>query len=158
MEIRFAQPRDVPGILSLLHQISAIYHEGRPDLFRPNGQKYSPSQMFSMLSCPEVPVFVAAEGDRVLGCGICQIKPHSRDPVCTDYTNLFIDVLCVDESCRRQHIGTALYRQILHYAKLRKCHNVTLNVWVCSPCAMKFYESMGLKPQKICMETLLEET
>ena len=40
---------------------------------------------------------------------------------------------------------------------MRKCYNVTLNVWSCNESAMKFYESLGLKPQKVGMETLLEE-
>lgn len=30
-----------------------------------------------------------------------------------------------------------------------------LNVWCCNENAMKFYESCGLKPQKIGMETIL---
>ena len=35
------------------------------------------------------------------------------------------------------------------------CYNVTLNVWTCNESAMKFYESCGLKPQKIGMEVIL---
>ena len=31
-------------------------------------------------------------------------------------------------------------------------YNITLNVWSCNPGAVKFYETMGLKPQKIGME------
>ncbi len=158
MEIRFAQARDVPGILSLLRQIGSLHHQGRPDLFRSNAQKYSASQVLSMLDSPTNPIFVALEQEQVVGYGFCKLTTHFRDPVCTDYTNLFIEDLCVDEAFRRQHIGTALYRQILRYGKLRKCHNVTLNVWACNPTAIKFYESLGLTPQKICMETLLEET
>jgi len=32
---------------------------------------------------------------------------------------------------------------------------VTLNVWCCNESAMKFYESLGMKPQKIGMEAIL---
>jgi len=32
---------------------------------------------------------------------------------------------------------------------------VTLNVWSCNPSALAFYESMGMKVQKIGMETIL---
>jgi hypothetical protein len=36
-----------------------------------------------------------------------------------------------------------------------KSYNLTLNVWSCNPSAMRFYESQGLIPQKICMEKIL---
>lgn len=74
-----------------------------------------------------------------------------------DHTELYIDDLCVDENHRKEGIGKAIYEEILRYAKMRRCYNVTLNVWSCNPGAMKFYESLGLKPQKVCMEYLLEE-
>ena len=45
MEIRFAKAQDVPGMIKLLQQVGKVHHEGRPDLFRSNAQKYSPSQL-----------------------------------------------------------------------------------------------------------------
>ena len=72
-----------------------------------------------------------------------------------DRVTLYIDDLCVLEAYRGQHIGSAIYRHILEYAKYRGCYNVTLNVWSCNESAMKFYESMGMKPQKVGMEAIL---
>ena len=40
MEIRFAEKKDIPGILELLRQVGKVHHDGRPDLFRPDAQKY----------------------------------------------------------------------------------------------------------------------
>lgn len=157
MEIRFAKIEDVPGILALLRQVGQVHHQGRPDLFRANAQKYGASQVIAMLNSPATPVFVAVEKDAVLGYGICMVREIKKDPVLTDCTSLYIDDLCVDESCRGQHIGSALYQHICAYAKMRKCYNVTLNVWCCNESAMGFYEKCGLKPQKIGMETILEE-
>ena len=54
-------------------------------------------------------------------------------------------------------IGKAIYAEILRYAKMRKCYNVTLNVWSCNENAMRFDQSLGLKPQKIGMEAILED-
>ena len=156
MKIRFATAEDVPGILNLLQQVGAVHHEGRPDLFRKGAQKYGASQVISMLDASDSPIFVAAEQGKVLGYGFCKIKAHSQDPVFHDYTELYIDDLCVHEDCRGQHVGTAIYQQILRYAKMRKCHNVTLNVWQFNTSAMKFYEACGLKPQRVFMETILE--
>lgn len=155
MEIRFAQPQDVSGILSLLRQVGRVHHEGRPDLFRSTAQKYGASQILAMLESGATPIFVAVEESKVLGYGFCMFKKYELDPVINDHTELYIDDLCVDENCRGQGIGKAIYEEILRYAKMRRCYNVTLNVWSCNPGAMKFYEALGLKPQKIGMETVL---
>lgn len=155
MEIRFAQAQDVPGIVKLLQQVGRVHHQGRPDLFRSNAQKYSPSQILGMLNCSDTPIFVAVEEEQVLGYGFCIMEYVSQNSVMNDRTTLYIDDLCVLESCRGKHIGTKIYHEILRYAKGRGCYNVTLNVWSCNQGAMKFYESLGLKPQKVGMEAIL---
>ena len=157
MEIRFAQAKDVVGILALLRQVGQVHHEGRPDIFRKGAQKYGASQILSMLESSATPIFVAVEGDQVLGHGFCQYKEYKNDPVIADHGELHINDLCVDENHRGQGIGKAIYHEILRYAKMRGCYNVTLNVWSCNESAMKFYESLGLKPQKVGMENILEE-
>ena len=155
MEIRFAKPKDVPGIIKLLQQVGAVHHEGRPDLFRVNAQKYGPSQVIDMLSKNDMPIFVAVEEDKVLGYGFCVMETYKQHSVMKDRVTLYIDDLCVLEECRGRHIGTAIYQHILEFARYRGCYNVTLNVWSCNESAMKFYESLGMKPQKVGMETIL---
>lgn len=155
MVIRFAQAQDVSGILALLRQVGKLHHQGRPDLFREGAQKYGASQVLALLNSSHTPIFVAVEDDNVLGYGFCKAKIYENDPVMGDYTELYIDDLCVDEAHRGQHIGTAIYQEILRYAKMRGCHNVTLNVWNFNESAMKFYESLGMQPQRVFMETIL---
>lgn len=157
MDIRFATAQDVSGILALLRQVGRVHHEGRPDLFRSNAQKYSASQVLGMLDKPQTPIFVAVEEGKVLGYCFCMIKTLHNDPVMTDRTELYIDDLCVDAQNRGKGIGKALYDTVCKYAHMRKCGSITLNVWACNESAMKFYEKCGLKVQKIGMETLLEE-
>ena len=155
MEIRFAKAQDVPGMIKLLRQVGKVHHDGRPDLFRCNAQKYSASQVLEMLDRKDAPIFVAVEEDKVLGYGFCIMEQYREHSVMNDRLTLYIDDLCVLEECRGKHIGSAIYQEILRYAKYRGCYNVTLNVWSCNESAMKFYESMGLKPQKVGMEAIL---
>lgn len=157
MEIRFAQAGDIPGLLALLRQVGLVHHNGRPDIFRANAQKYSASQIIAMLENPKTPIFAAVEGDRVLGYCFCIRKVHKDDPVISDHEELYIDDLCVDEACRGQHIGKALFEHAKVFAREQGCYNVTLNVWSCNESAMRFYERCGLKPQKVGLETVLEE-
>ncbi len=155
MDIRFAQIEDIPGILSLLKQVGQVHHEGRPDIFRKGAQKYGASQVIAMLDKPGTVIFVAAEEETVLGYCFCFVKETKKDPVLNDRTELYIDDLCVDKSCRGQRIGKALYETACRYAKQRGCHSITLNVWSCNEGAEKFYNALGLQPQKTTMEQIL---
>ena len=61
----------------------------------------------------------------------------------------------MDETVRGKGVGRALYGYVLDFAKASGCYNVTLNVWAGNDSALRFYESMGLKPQKFGMEHIL---
>ena len=57
---------------------------------------------------------------------------------------------------RHRHIGEMLFDHVRKYAEEEGFYNIILNVWTCNPGAMKFYESLGLVPQKICMEMIVK--
>ncbi len=156
MTIRKATEKEIPGLADLLEQVLTVHHKGRPDLFRADTRKYSDEELRGILADPKRPVFVAVdEKEQVLGYAFCVFEQHTDDNILTDIKTLYIDDLCVDESCREEHIGTALYEYVLDYAKRQGCYNLTLNVWSCNPGAMKFYEACGLVPYKVGMEKIL---
>ncbi|MBQ2401054.1 MAG: GNAT family N-acetyltransferase, partial [Lachnospiraceae bacterium] len=43
---------------------------------------------------------------------------------------LYIDDLCVDEQCRGQHVGKALYDHACAYARQQGCRTVTKNILI----------------------------
>ena len=154
--VRRAQITDIPAILGLLEQVDLVHHAGRPDLFKGPATKYSAAELEVLLRDDSRPVFVYAdENGAVRGHAFCMMQQHVNDPVLTDIRTLYIDDICVDAAARRQHIGRQLYDAVLACARERGCYNVTLNVWACNPSAQAFYESCGMKPQKIGMETVL---
>lgn len=155
MNIRRAVYSDMEGINSLLRQVLEVHHNGRPDLFKGGVKKYNDRQLKEILDDDSRPVFVAAENDNILGYAFCIIKQAVNDNILTDIKTLYIDDLCVDEKCRGMHIGKSIHEFVLDYAKRIGCYNVTLNVWALNEGAIKFYESCGLKPQKIGMEKIL---
>jgi ribosomal protein S18 acetylase RimI-like enzyme len=155
--IRRAQIKDIPKIGELLEQVCLVHHNGRPDIFKV-GRKYSDSELFEMLGDTSRPILVSTdENDEVLGYCFCVFLQHKENSVLTDIKTLYIDDLCVDEKMRGRHIGKGLYEAAVSLARESGCHNLTLNVWSCNPTALKFYESQGLLPQKICMERILNE-
>lgn len=155
MEIRFAESRDIPGMIHLLQQVGEVHHQIRPDLFRAGAQKYNEEALRELLSDPARPILIAEQNCAVAGYAFCILQETSGDSVLCDRKVLYIDDLCVDENLRGQGIATSLYRQVLTFAKESGCHAVTLNVWCGNDNAMAFYEKCGLKPQKIGMETIL---
>lgn len=144
------------GINKLLLQVLMVHHNGRPDLFKPNVKKYTDEELMTIIADDRRPIFVAVdENEEVLGYVFCVFQQHINSNIFTDVKTLYIDDLCVDEERRGMHIGKKLYEYVLDYAKKSNCYNVTLNVWSCNENAMKFYESCGLVPQKLGMETIL---
>lgn len=153
--IRMAEEKDIEKIEDLLAQVDLVHHNGRPDIFK-IGTKYSAKELKDLLKDTSRPILVCVnEDDKVLGYCFCIYQQHVDNSVLTDIKTLYIDDLCVDEKLRGKHIGKELYQSAVELAKENGCYNITLNVWSCNPSAMRFYESCGLVPQKICMEHIL---
>ena len=158
MEIRFAEIRDIPGMIALLQQVGDVHHRIRPDIFRAGAQKYDENALLAILEDPTKPIFVAVDGETVAGYCFCVLKDYRGSGVQTDRTEVYIDDLCVDETCRGNGVATALYRHVTDYAKGLGCAFISLNVWCGNEGAMKFYEKMGLTPRHIMLEMALEES
>lgn len=157
MVIRRVKKEDIQEINRLLVQVNMVHHKGRPDLFKSGCKKYTDEQLLEIFQSDTSPVFVAeGETGKILGYAFCIIKQHLNDNIFTDMKTLYIDDLCVDETARRQHVGTTLYEAVLAFAREIGCYNVTLNVWSCNESAIKFYEKCNMKPQKIGMEVILK--
>jgi ribosomal protein S18 acetylase RimI-like enzyme len=158
MKIRFATEADIPGMIDLLQQVGEVHHRIRPDLFRSGAQKYDEAALKALLADPSRPILIADAEGQVAGYCFCIFQETKGDSVLCDRKVLYIDDLCVDERCRGQGIAGALYEKTCAFARRSGCRAVTLNVWCGNDGAMKFYEKMGMKPQKIGMETILEES
>ena len=156
MNIRRAEEKDMDRINDLLFQVCLVHHKGRPDLFKYGAKKYTDEQLLAIIQDDQRPIFVAEDSDQVVqGYAFCIFSQHIDDNILTDIKTLYIDDLCLDETLRGQHIGRQLYEAVLDFARTSGCYNVTLNVWSLNSSAMKFYQSLGLEPQKVGMETIL---
>lgn len=153
--IRRAQIKDIPALMELLYQVNELHYNGRPDLFK-LGTKYTPDALKEILEDEKRPIFVyISEEKEVKGYAFCVYQQYLDDQLLTDIKTLYIDDICVDENTRHQHIGKQLYEYVVEYARKNDFYNITLNVWSLNPGAQKFYESLGMKPYKIGMETIL---
>lgn len=154
MIIRLAETNDIPRIIDLLRQVGQVHHELRPDLFRAGAQKYDEAALEALLKDPTRPIFAAIVEGTLMGYCFCIHQVTKDDPVLCDRKNLYIDDLCVDETCRGKGIAAALYEYTVAYARKEGFDAITLNVWSGNS-AEDFYQKMGLKPQKVGMEFIL---
>lgn len=154
--IRRAKLKDIPKINDLLRQVNYVHYEKRKDIFK-MGNKYTDEELSLLIQDDNRPIFVITnDQDEVLGYVFCIIEQHLNNHLLTDIKTLYIDDFCVDEICRGQHLGSQLYQYVKEYAKSIDCYNITLNVWTLNESAKKFYEHLGLIPQKIKMEDILK--
>lgn len=149
--IRPAEPRDLEAVNTLLRQVLAVHHAARPDLFRPVGKKYTDKEILAIFENPDTPVFVYDKAGDVLGYAFCALQ-HTNGGALMPIKTLYLDDLCVLESARGLHIGTALFEYVKAFAKEKGCHNITLHVWEGNPGAKAFYEAQGMVPQYTSME------
>ena len=155
MNIRRAKESDINVIDKLLYEVHKVHSDVRPDLFKAGSKKYTDDELRQILSDDSRPVFVAEKNGKVLGYIFCVYQQHIGNNSLSDIKTLYIDDLCVDEAARNMNIGSLLYNYAVDYARENGFYNVTLNVWADNINAVKFYEKLGLKIQKIGMEKIL---
>lgn len=155
LKIRRAVEADLSVINKLLYQVHRVHSDVRPDLFRAGAKKYRDDELKNIIADDCRPIFVAEHDGMVLGYAFCVHQQYIDDNNMTDVKTLYIDDLCVDETARKMHIGRRLYEYVVDYATRHEYYNVTLNVWADNANAVKFYEKLGLKIQKIGMEKIL---
>ena len=156
MLIRQAEISDIPEILRLLKQVCNVHHAIRPDIFKRDGSKYYDLDLIDILNDEDLPVWCAIEDDKLLGYCFCRVD-ISFGPASTVRKELYIDDLCVDEAARGKGVATCLFAHVRMLAKMNGFQFITLNVWEGNDSAMRFYEKMGMKPRKVCMELPLED-
>ena len=152
--IRKAEFKDLDTVNSLLRQVLMVHHNGRPDLFKAQGKKYTDNELLEIFSNPDTPVFVYDEDGTVLGYAFCALQ-HQESGSLMPVSTLYIDDICVDEKARGKHIGSKLFEYVKAFASEKGCHNITLHVWECNPGAAAFYKAFGMAPQDTSMELVL---
>ena len=156
MTVRYAEKKDIPGLLELLSQVLEIHAAIRPDIFVPGTTKYSESDLEKMLLDDRRRIFVALNGEKVAGYAFCEIKEQPFASTMVPFRSLFIDDLCVDRDERGKKIGKALFERAKSEAEELGCYELTLNVWEGNDPAKRFYEKMGMRPKETQMEFILK--
>ena len=151
--IRLAEERDTEGITRLLYQVAQVHADGRPDLFKSGGIKYTKDELREILKASQSkPIYVYDADGQVQGYVFCSYE-YTEETTCVHpKKSMYIDDLCVDEKLRGGHIGRRLFDYACAAAREADCDSITLHVWECNPNARKFYEHIGMQPLFTAME------
>ncbi len=156
IRIRRAEKKDLPMVHKLLREVLEVHASIRPDLFISGTTKYTDEELLAIFADEATPVFVAAnDKNEAVGHCFCQFQEPAHRPNMIDRRILYIDDLCVDESARGMHVGSALYRYVKDFARDHGCYEVTLHVWRGNDSARTFYERMGMVEKETCLEEVL---
>lgn len=135
-KIRFAQPKDVSGILQLIHEL-AVY-ENEPDAVEID-ESYLLEHGFGEKKAFEC--FVAEDiGGNILGMALF----YNRFSTWKGLT-IHLEDLIVKEKHRKKGIGKALFEALFKYAKAENVNRLEWVVLDWNKPAIEFYKSYGAK-------------
>ena len=152
MRIRSMVLADYQEVDRLMAQVHRLHVEGRPDLYIDVEHIYSFEQFKEMVENEDMITILAEENERVLG--ICMISMRAKTCMVKRRT-AYMEDLCVDHDYRSRGIGKELFLYGKELAGNMGAERLDLMVWDFNDDARKFYEKMGMKPQRYIYETML---
>lgn len=152
MSIRRAEDKDIEGIRKLLFQVNQVHADGRPDLFKSGGIKYTYDELRAIIRDDNRPIYVYDENTQILGYVFIWYEQTEDSTNSYAIKSMYIDDLCVDENSRGKNVGKQLFEYVKEEARREKCDRITLHVWECNPEAYGFYKHLGMQPLYTNME------
>lgn len=152
MQIRNMVLDDYHEIDRLMAQVHQLHVNGRPDLYVDVEHIYSYDEFKEMVENEDMITVLAEEDGKVIG--ICMVSMRAKTCMVKRRT-AYMDDLCVDESYRGRGIGKELFLYVKERAAEMGAERLDLMVWDFNEDARRFYEKMGMTPQRYIYETQL---
>jgi GNAT superfamily N-acetyltransferase len=138
--IRDAEAGDLATILDLYEQLSVGSSRGaRPK--PPIGDRHH-STLARLLASPDYHLFVAQQGERVVGTATLYLLPD-LDTGGTIWG--VVEHVVVDEAERGRGYGAALMREVMRVAQDAGCYKLSLNSGRLRLDTHRFYEHLGFR-------------
>lgn len=147
--IRDIKISDYNEIDKLMQQVHNLHVKNRPDLYIDMEHPYSISELENLVENDDIIEVLAEQGNNILGLCIVAIRNKSG---MVDKKIAYMDDLCVDENVRGKGIGKKLFDYVSKKANEKGAKRLDLMVWEFNQNAIKFYEELGMKPQRYIFE------
>ncbi len=146
--IRRASNSDIPAMVDIW--IAFIdFHAQRDSAFRRNSEAPDRFGEFAKerIERDDWCVYVAAMGATVVGHAIGAIM--QKPPVFIETEYGYVQDLAVREGCRREGIGTALYKTLVEWFEEKGVSRVELDASATNEISQPFWQNMGYEPHMI---------
>lgn len=147
--IRELTINDFEIVESVIAKLHKIHVENRPDFYIESEHPISKKEYKAMLSNQDKINIAFVVDKKIASICLATIKDKIEK-------SIYIDDIFVLEEFRQQGIATRLYKQVQSIAKEIGAKRIDLTVWQFNKTAMKIYKSLGMKTQRIVLETRLE--
>lgn len=152
--IRKAEKGDIKGLAVIFRQLHEHHVRIAPDSHCMPFEQYFELELKSLLSDDDVCIIVSEENGVIRAYAAVRI--FDRDSVDRTPARIcYIDHFAVDESFRRNGIGTELFEDVKRMARENECSCIQLGAAAANSEALSFYESLGMTPRTIKMELKL---
>lgn len=147
--IRKLTTNDFEFVESVIAKLHKIHVDNRPDFYIENERPISNKEYKAMLNNQDKINIAYIVDDKIAGVCLATIKDKIEK-------SIYIDEIFVLEEFRHQGIATKLYKQVESIANNIGAKRIDLTVWQFNNAAINFYKSLGMKTQRIVLETRLE--
>ncbi|OHX53932.1 acetyltransferase [Planococcus salinarum] len=154
--IRSAAQNDYDLLLPLFRQVHEFHVSVRPDLYKENTAPVERGFFESQLADEKQHVFVAAEGDELVGFVVTQQEAITENSFVNARKVLVINSLCVAEAHRKKGIGVQLMHHVFDLGRRLQVNSIELGVSEENAAAIEFYKSLGMTTKSRRMEIPLE--
>lgn len=152
MQIRNMRLEDYKEVDRLMAQVHKLHVQGRPDLYVDVEHIYSMEEFAEMVKNEDMITVLAEENGAVVGISIVTMRAKT---CMVKRRTAYMEDLCVDESFRGKGVGKKIFMYVKERAKEMGAERLDLMVWAFNKNAMKFYEDMGMRPQRYIYEEKL---
>lgn len=90
--------------------------------------------------------------DKLVAYTILKVVDAPNRPILVPRRILYVNDICVDETCRGKGIGKLLFQKVKDYAKNVGASSLELGVLAFNERAIDFYHAMGMNVKSVRME------
>ena len=147
--IRKAKIEDYYEVNAIFREIQTLHVEKEPTIFK-NIDFLDRCDYLDMIENKNI-LFIVSENNQHVDGYLIALIINQVSSTTHPKKELYIDTLSVLKKEHKKHIGTSLMQEAIQYAKVKKCTNISLNVWSFNEPAIAFYKHLNFKEQYIKM-------
>lgn len=146
IKIELLSANDTPGVAQaakLLDDMSQCHTDNMPEVFDEHRIPKTPEYVENLLKDDKIQIWVAKDGDAVVGVLQGAIKTSEPNPGWRERSYGYLDALFVIDSHRKEGVARALMQAAQSFFKQQGLTVVEANVWGFNAASRRLTDSLG---------------